>query len=99
MDVCLPLILQSRVWQDKDIIRKWFKDNANVSTFYLPVLVHTILTRTLQYYFCGSGKVALGVKDKLGDIILEAKGGSKEEAAVFLAQLSKVSRFATDIFD
>ena len=43
--------------------------------------------------------MALGVKDKLGDIILEAKGGSKEEAAVFLAQLSKVSRFATDIFD
>jgi sulfite reductase alpha subunit-like flavoprotein len=43
--------------------------------------------------------VALGVKDKLGDIILGAKGGSKEEAAVTLAQLSKASRFALDIFD
>jgi len=59
----------------------------------------TSLTRVRQYYFCGSGKVALGVKEKLGDIVLEAKGGSKEEAAAFLAQLSKVSRFATDIFD
>ena len=39
------------------------------------------------------------MKDKLGDIILEAQGGSKEEAAAFLARLSKVSRFATDIFD
>ena len=57
------------------------------------------MTRTMQYYFCGSGKVALGVKDKLGDIFLGEKGGSKEEAAAFLAQLSKVSRFATDIFD
>ena len=53
----------------------------------------------MQYYFCGSGAVALGVKDKLGDIILEAKGGSKEEAAAALARLSKTSRFATDIFD
>jgi len=43
--------------------------------------------------------VALGVKDKLGDIILEDKGGGKEEAATYLAQLSKLSRFATDIFD
>ena len=43
--------------------------------------------------------MALGVKDKLGDIFLGEKGGSKEEAAAFLAQLSKVSRFATDIFD
>lgn len=53
----------------------------------------------MQYYFCGSGKVALGVKDKLADIILEAKGGDKEEAAAYLAQLSKSSRFGTDIFD
>ena len=37
--------------------------------------------------------MALGVKDKLGDIILEAEGGSKEEAAAALAQLSKMSRF------
>jgi sulfite reductase alpha subunit-like flavoprotein len=43
--------------------------------------------------------VASGVKDKLGDIIWEAKGGSKEEAAVTLAELSKLSRFASDIFD
>ena len=43
--------------------------------------------------------MALGVKDRLGDIVLEAKGGNKEEAAAYLAQLSKVSRFATDIFD
>lgn len=35
----------------------------------------------------------------LGDIVLEAVGGSKEEAAAYLAQLSKASRFATDIFD
>jgi len=60
---------------------------------------YTTLTRMMQYYFCGSGKVALGVKDKLGDIFSEAKGGSKEEAATFLAQLAKGSRFATDIFD
>ena len=59
----------------------------------------TTLTRAIQYYFCGSGKVALGVKDKLGDIVLEAMGGNKDEAAAYLAQLSKVSRFATDVFD
>jgi sulfite reductase alpha subunit-like flavoprotein len=53
----------------------------------------------VQYYFCGSGNVALGVKGKLADIVLEAKGGDKEEATAYLAQLSKVSRFATDIFD
>jgi sulfite reductase alpha subunit-like flavoprotein len=41
----------------------------------------------------------LGVKDKLSDILLEAMGGNKEEAATYLAQLSKGSRFATDIFD
>ena len=61
---------------------------------------HTSLTRTIQYYLCGFGKMVLGLKDKLGDIILEAEGGSKEEAAAALAQLSKMSRFnATDIFD
>jgi sulfite reductase alpha subunit-like flavoprotein len=43
--------------------------------------------------------MALGVKDKLGDIILEVEGGSKEEAAAALTQLSKMSRFAADIFD
>jgi hypothetical protein len=60
---------------------------------------HTSLTRTIQYYLCGSGKMALGVKDKLGDIILEVEGGSKEEAAAALTRLSKMSRFAADIFD
>ena len=39
------------------------------------------------------------MKDKLADIILETKGGSKEEASASLARLSKMSRFATDIFD
>lgn len=43
--------------------------------------------------------MALGVKDKLSDIIWEAKGGSKEEAVATLAQLSELSRFAADIFD
>lgn len=99
MNICSPEVLQSRVWQDKDIVRKLFQDNANVSTSHLPVNDVRALTRTMQYYFCGSGTVALGVKERLGDIVLEAKGGSKEEAATFLAQLSKVSRFATDIFD
>jgi len=98
MNTYSSLVLQSRIWQDRDVVRKWFRDNASVSIFRVPI-TYTTLTRMMQYFFCGSGKVALGVKDKLGDIILEAKGGNKEEAAAFLAQLSKMSRFATDIFD
>ena len=53
----------------------------------------------LQYYFCGAGKVALEVKAKLRDMIMESKGSTEEEAAQSLERLSKTSRFATDIFD
>jgi len=35
-----------------------------------------------SYYFCGAGKVALGVKAKLGDMIMETKGYNEEEAAM-----------------
>jgi len=51
------------------------------------------------YYFCGAGKVALEVKGKLRDMIMELKGCTEEEAASGLDRLSKMSRFATDIFD
>jgi len=29
------MIFQSRVWQDKDIVREWFKNGASVSTLHL----------------------------------------------------------------
>jgi len=52
-----------------------------------------------SYYFCGAGKVAMEVKAKLRDMIVESKGCTEEEAANDLERLSKMSRFATDIFD
>ena len=44
-------------------------------------------------------KVALEVKAKLREVIMEWKGCTEEEAADDLERLSKASRFATDIFD
>lgn len=39
------------------------------------------------------------VKAKLGNMIMESKGCTEEEAASGLERLTKASRFATDIFD
>jgi len=52
-----------------------------------------------NYYFCGAGKVAVEVKARLRNMIIESKGCTEEEAANHLEQISKASRFATDIFD
>jgi len=56
------------------------------------------MTRS-QYYFCGAGKVAVEVKAKMRNMIIESRGCTEEEATNDLERLSKASRFATDIFD
>jgi len=52
-----------------------------------------------SYYFCGAGKVAMEVKSRLRNMITESGGCTEEEATNTLERLSKMSRFATDIFD
>jgi len=72
--------VQDRIWNDREVISKWFDEGAS-------------------YYFCGAGKVAVEVKAKLRDMIIESKGCTEEEASNDLERLSKASRFSTDIFD
>jgi len=51
-----------------------------------------------KFYLCGSGKVAVAVKEKLITIIQEARGvGAAEAAEIFNAIAN--GRFATDVFE
>ena len=56
------------------------------------------LLKTLQFFSCGSGKVATGIKATLIQII---KGSLSTDDATALASFEKISkdRYATDIFD
>jgi len=61
-------------------------------------LVRTIDSNRCQFFTCGSGKIATGIKHKLIEII---KGNTKLDDAEAVAKFEKVSRdrYATDIFD
>lgn len=74
----------------KHVQDRIWKDRAVISKWF---------DQGASYYFCGAGKVALEVKSKLKDMIMEGKGCTEEEADRGLERLSKASRFATDIFD
>lgn len=51
-----------------------------------------------QFFTCGSGKVAQGVKKVLTDLIKEARGFSDEEASAAFERAIQ-GRYATDIFE
>jgi cytochrome P450 / NADPH-cytochrome P450 reductase len=52
-----------------------------------------------QFYVCGSGKVASGVKQKLLDIIGERGSVDGVEAAARMDRIIKASRFTMDVFE
>jgi sulfite reductase alpha subunit-like flavoprotein len=51
-----------------------------------------------QYYVCGAGKIAVGVKSTLTEFIRSSRGCSVEEADAAFDLICK-GRFATDIFE
>lgn len=55
-------------------------------------------TSELQFYLCGSGKIATEVKKKLIAIIQEARQLDEAAATVAFAEILN-GRFATDVFE
>ena len=52
----------------------------------------------LQFYLCGSNKVATAVKAKLTKLIAEVKEVDEEKASEIFREIMN-GRFATDIFE
>lgn len=90
-------IRTSRVWHDRKELDDLHKAGAKVSRL-TQLQTPECSSGTCQYFVCGSGKVARGVKDILTAIIKEARGVDDAEAAA-LFEKATVGRFATDIFE
>lgn len=90
------ILSHSRVWADRKDIKDLYTANAKASCFDYGSI--TKLNCCLQFFTCGAGKVASGIKEKLVAILQE--GGDLTEAEA-LAKFESVTkgRYATDIFD
>lgn len=88
----------SRAWQDRTLVRGAY-DHHNARVSDLPGTALRILAyRDVQLFTCGSGKMALGVKKVLTQMIKESRDCSDEEAAMLFEKAIQ-GRYATDIFE
>lgn len=58
----------------------------------------TITNQLLQFFSCGSGKIATGIKDVLMKIVKEKGDVDDADAAARFDKIAK-GRYAADIFD
>lgn len=63
----------------------------------MPILL-LMAHKFLQFFTCGSGQVAKGIKNKLLEI-LESEGSLTREEAVLRFDAISKDRYVTDIFD
>lgn len=86
----------SRIRHDKELVAKAFDEGAKVC-FDITVYENTLL-KALQFYVCGAGKIAAGVKQAIVEYIKEHKP-TDETSAVAIFDKIMEGRYATDIFE
>lgn len=86
----------SRVWAEKQDVKELHKANAKVCD--PAVMLLYVMIDDLQFFMCGSGKVASGVKKTLVDMIREDNDLDEAAAIARFSEITK-GRYATDIFD
>lgn len=88
----------SRIWHDRNDIHEAYAKGAKVSTLLTIPILSKALTGVPQFYTCGAGGVASGIKAQLIGLLKEKTGFDDTTAE---ERWSKViqGRYATDIFD
>ncbi|KAF7976157.1 hypothetical protein HWV62_7475 [Athelia sp. TMB] len=92
--------VQERVWRDRADINAAYDAHAKVGLLcaLFAILWWSAYVRRVQFFSCGAGKVAMGVKETLIKIIKEKNGVDEAEATAQFDRVAK-GRYATDIFD
>jgi hypothetical protein len=88
----------SRLALDLTDIREMNEAGARVGFSCIYYICAKLNHSAFQYYVCGAGKIAVGVKSTLTEFIRSSRGCSMEEAGAAFDLICK-GRFATDIFE
>lgn len=94
----VPIVVSGMIAQISDT-HMMKLEQRYVLSISLSLVLHFILTiYGVQFFTCGSRKVAEGVKQVLMSIICEARGVSEEEGAL-LFDRAILERYSTDVFE